>query len=166
MSKFLLSLLILFTCMLSSCTTRRYQMEMSRMRKTYGLDKPVQVYIIMPDSIDSSQKDIPIHVKVENLTNREITVNNLSNWYNAVPRLCMNDSVIAHSIRVNSHKDKEHYILEKQGEMVFMFDFSFDQIYNLKRLQPGEYEMYHNVRPLYDYPNIGIKSQIQTIHVR
>ena len=151
---------------MSSCATRRFQLEKSRMQKTYGLEIPFQVNIIMPDTIDLSQKDIPIYLEVENLSDKAMNISNLSNWYYAYPQLWFNDSLIDCSVKVNAHAEKTFFVLEGREKRVFKFDDTFDFAYSLKRLQPGEYKLDFAICPLYDNPHIGTASKPHTIYLR
>lgn len=166
MKKISISLFATVLFVLYSCTTMKYHNELSRMHKDYGLDFPVQVGIIMADTIDSSQENIPVYLEVENLTNKIVNICNLSYWHNSLPQLQINDSIIDRSIRVRPGTDKEYLTLNKSEKRVFKFTFSFDQIYNLDRLSPGEYRLFFVVRPLYDYPYIGYVSLSHTFFIR
>lgn len=160
------SALITVISAMSSCATRRFQLEKSRMQKAYGLEIPFLVNIIMPDTIDLSQKEISIYLEVENLSDKTMNINDLSNWYYAYPQLWLNDSLIDCSVRVNAHAKKTYFVLEGLEKRVFKFDDTFDFVYSLKRLQPGEYKLDFAISPLYDYPHIGTASKPHIIYLR
>lgn len=160
------SALISVISAMSSCATRKFQLEKSRMQKTYGIEIPFQANIIMPDTIDLSQKDIPIYLEVENLSDKAINISNLSNCYYAYPQLWLNDSLIDCSIRVNAHAEKTYFVLEGREKRGFKFDYTFDFAYSLKRLHSGEYKLDFAICPLYDYPHIGTASKPHIIYLR
>ena len=160
--RFIIFIFILLN-VISSCVTVRYENDLKKVLNTYNIDKPLQVSIFMPDTIDLLQKDILIYLEAENMTAKEMNINNLSNWYYAHPQLLMNDSLVDCDIRVNSHPEKDYYILGNHEKRRFIYDFSFDKIYSLKKIQPGEYRLQFIISPFFDYPHIGFVSSCKTI---
>ena len=170
MKKPYLFIIVLILVVTYSCGTIKpftsFQAELSKMRKYYGTEMPVQINIIMIDTIDSTQKNIPVKLEIENLTNEMISINNLSNWFYSFPQLWKNDSVVPLQIKVNSHMEKESLLLQTHEKTVFPFYCTFDHAYNLNRLPQGEYKFEIIVRPLFNFPNLMFVSHPHMIYVR
>lgn len=143
--------------------------EFAKMHKVYGADWPVQVRIIVADTINPHQKDITIGLEVENMTSDSIFLCNLNNWYNAFPLLWQTDSLIDYSVRINSHMDKEYVVIKKYETIIIEYDFPLDFIYgySLERMNKDEVlRLEFVVRPLKQFPHLMMLSKPHTIVIQ
>jgi len=161
---------ILFMATFASCGVfNSTEYELAKMHKVYGTDWPVQVRTIVADTINPHQKDIAICLEVENMTSDSIILCNLNNWYNAFPLLWQTDSLIDHSVRINSHMDKEYVILKKHETIIIKYDFPLDFIYgySLERMNKDEVlRLEFVVRPLKQFPHLMMLSKPHTFVIQ
>ena len=122
----------------------------------------IKFSIALPDTtIRHGMKDIPIQMRLKNLSSDTINVTNPSHWANAIAFIRHNGKNIP-LIKVKAILVHDDDIIRLKPGQVFTtkFDYKLDELKSLESLEAGPYEIYFI---LYDKPKL--KSNVFTFYI-
>lgn len=130
------------------------------MQENINNKQSIKFSIELPDTIYKGQKNIPILLKVENITSEVITINNPAHWGNIYPCIKQGQRDIP-LIKIKINPQHLNDTIQVKGKEIFEvnFDYTLDKMTNFDSLPYGKYEIQFQLQG-----KILIKSNIFTFY--
>lgn len=126
-----------------------------------GQDKQtLKLSVDLADTISTEMKNIQIKLRIENLSPEPISTKNPSHWGNVYPFIEQKGSTIPLiKVKINPEHFNDLVRLEPHQVFIVEFDYSLDELLDMKSLATGRYEIFFRLQS-----NPSIASNVLTFY--